>query len=660
MRVPGRKIAAFAAVLLLVVSFSGCSEIVRGDGFFSDGDMRWGDPQSSTLSTVPTAPPNTGSPNWTIAIYMNGSDLESEGGEATANLQSLLSVDLPDSVNVLVYTGGTKLWKNDLISADANQIWLAEDGGLVLLETLAAKSIGESDTLTEFLTYAQTNYPADKKALVFWNHGGGSIWGFGADELFNYDALTLAELETAMSGAFDGQPYDLVGFDACLMASAETADVMAPYARYMVASEEVEPGGGWDYERLFTEIAQRPEMDGMALGKAVTDSFYGKYMNTSMEGLITCSVLDLSKMPALEEALGAYAQGLSGAIVQPEKRDALSATRQRAEKYGEEPGQVSFDLIDLYDFVDQQQAAGQAYSAELMTAIEDVVTYEVSGSQRIYSYGLSIYFPYFGTEYFSDSLAIYEQIDFCPEYKAFIGNFASIITDEAILSEVPDYGSTLQYVEQQDYSEVGSYYVQLTDEQMAYMCYVYCTLGWYMDDGTLIDMGFDSDIDINYDDNTIHDNFQGKWTGLNGQPVAVYVMDETDDFVVYDIPVLYNGEHAVVKSVWIWDASHEDSGYYMYTGIFYSSDDYAAPSSKLAIDLEPGDVVTPVYWPLYTEGSYDDYYVGNDIVIGGDGLYLEFIDLPTGEDYEYGFMFIDIYGNYHYSETLDFTWDYVD
>ena len=283
------------------------------------------------------------------------------------------------------------------------------------------------------------------------------------------------------------------------------------------------------------------------------------------------------------------------------------------------------------------------------------MAYEVSGSQRIYSYGLSIYFPFSGKEYFTDSLEIYGQIDFCPEYKAFIGDFASLLTDETVISEVPEYEDALQYVEQEDYSEVGSYYVQLTDEQMEYMCYVYCTLGWYMDDGTLIDMGYDSDLSINYDDNTVHDDFEGSWTGLNGQPVAVYVMEETDDYVIYDIPVLYNGAHAVVKCAWLWDKND-----YLYTGIFYSSDEYAAPSSKLAIDLKPGDVVTPVYWPLYTEGSYDDFYVGTDIVIGSEGLYLDFIALPTGEDYEYGFMFIDIYGNYHYSETLDFTWDYVE
>ncbi len=654
-----KKLTALLLGLAMVISIAGCANVVRMDDFYTNGDARWGEPRDGYSTDGPASvlgvPVNSGSENWTISIYMNGSDLESEGGEATANLQSLLSVDLPDSINVLIYTGGTKAWQNDLISPDANQIWLAKDGELTLLETLDPKSIGASDTLAEFLSYSQTSYPADKKALLFWNHGGGSIWGFGADELFDYDSLMLFELEDAMAAANDGQPYDLVGFDACLMASAETASVMAPYARYMVASEEVEPGGGWEYEKLFGALAATPGMDGLALGTVVTDTFYGKYMNTSTEGLITCSVLDLSRMPALEEALGVYAQGLCGTIIQPGAMSALSETRLKAEKYGEAPGETSFDLIDLYDFVDQQEGAGQAYSDELMEAIEDLVAYEVSGSQRIYSYGLSIYFPFAAKEYFSDSLSIYKEIEFCPEYKVFINDFASLLTDTQVTSEVPDYQDTLQYVPQDDYSETGSYYVQLTDEQMEYMCYAYCTLGWYLDDGALIDMGYDSDITINYEDNTVHDDFEGEWTGLNGQPVAVYVMEETDDYIIYDIPVLYNGAQAVVKGAWIWDSSKEENGYYMYTGIFYSSDAYAAPSSKLAIDLQPGDVVTPIYWPLYTEDGYDDYYIGDDIVIGADGLYLDLVWLPEENDYQYGFVFIDVYGNYHYSETIDFS-----
>jgi hypothetical protein len=652
-----RKIIATAMAMMFVLALIGCRGVVRSDDFFDSGDAYWGEEKRPEQTATPTSsyPAASDSENWTIAIYMNGSDLESEGGEATANLESLLSVELPDSINVLIYTGGTAAWQNSLISSAENQIWLARNGSLELLESYQAKSMGDAGTLSEFLVYTQTHYPADKKALFFWNHGAGSIWGFGADELFNFDGLTLAEMASAMAAGSDGQPFELVGFDACLMASVETASIMAPYARYMVASEEVEPGGGWDYSAFFGALAASPGMDGLELGIAISDSFYGKYLKTSMEGLITCSVLDLSKMPALEQALDVYAQDLSGTIVQREALNTLAVSRQRTESYGESPGAASFDMVDLYDFVDQQRQAGQAYSAELMAAIEDVVAYEVSGSQRSYSYGLSIYFPFAAKEYFSNSLNIYDQIDFCPEYKSFITDFASILTNETVTSEVPEYGDTLQYVEQQDYSETGSYFVQLTDEQLEYMCYVYCMLGWYLEDGALIDMGYDSDLVINYDDNTVHDDFEGEWTGLNGQPVAVYVMAETDDYIIYDIPVLYNGEQAVVKGAWIWDSTREENGYYVYTGIFYSSNEYAAPSTRFAIDLKPGDVVTPIYWPLFTQDGYDDYYIGEDIVIGSDGLYLELVWLPEENDYQYGFMFIDVYGNYHYSDTIDFS-----
>ena len=45
-----------------------------------------------------------------------------------------------------------------------------------------------------------------------------------------------------------GVKFDFVGFDACLMATYEMAAHMASYADYMVASEELEPGIGWNYQ----------------------------------------------------------------------------------------------------------------------------------------------------------------------------------------------------------------------------------------------------------------------------------------------------------------------------------------------------------------------------------------------------------------------------
>ncbi len=643
-----KKLCAVLMCVVFLLSISGCTNLTRdaAELFGTETAGVWG--QSSTLpSAMPGGEP--GIPGtWTVMIYLNGSDLESSGGEGTNSLQDILDAQLPESVRVLIYTGGTSYWHNELVTPAANQIWTVEDSSLTLLETLDTKSMGDSATLAEFINYGQTNYPADRKALLMWDHGAGSIIGFGADELYNYDGLLLNEMANAFAASDNGQKFELVGFDACLMASVEMASIAAPYAKYLVASEEVEPGSGWDYEYLLNALGANTAMTGKELGVAITDGYYARNAGTEMEGIITCSVIDLSKIQEIEDLLGAYAANLQ-IVGQPSAVMALSQVRIQSEAYGYEPETDSLDMIDFYNFIELQQ--GGAATADLLAAIEDAVVYEVSGSQRPNSYGMSIFFPSaLAGDSFNYYLDIYSQLDFCPEYKQFVLDFATELKQDSQATDNPQFDSNLiEAAHSDNYDEVGSYYVQLSDEEMEYMCYVYCTLGMYLDDGTVVDFGYDSDLTINYEDNTIHDNFQGNWTGLNGQFVAVYVMDETDDYVIYNIPVLYNGERAVIRATWLWDGN-----YYVYNGMYYSNDEYAAPTSKLAIVPQIGDKITPIYWPVYTaDGDYETYYEGTTFTVGPEGLVLEWITLPNG-DYQYGFMFLDVYGGIHYSELIDF------
>ena len=44
-----------------------------------------------------------------------------------------------------------------------------------------------------------------------------------------------------------GRKLDLLGFDTCLMSAYEVALQLAPYAEKLLASEETEPGHGWQY-----------------------------------------------------------------------------------------------------------------------------------------------------------------------------------------------------------------------------------------------------------------------------------------------------------------------------------------------------------------------------------------------------------------------------
>lgn len=50
--------------------------------------------------------------DWTIAVYMCGTDLESSHGAATADLIEMLEADIPKDVTLLVMTGGTKTWNS--------------------------------------------------------------------------------------------------------------------------------------------------------------------------------------------------------------------------------------------------------------------------------------------------------------------------------------------------------------------------------------------------------------------------------------------------------------------------------------------------------------------------------------------------------------------
>ena len=60
--------------------------------------------------------------------------------------------------------------------------------------------------------------------------------GYGYDEKYpGQGSMTLDEINTALENA--GVKFDFIGFDACLMATAETALVCSEYADYMIASE---------------------------------------------------------------------------------------------------------------------------------------------------------------------------------------------------------------------------------------------------------------------------------------------------------------------------------------------------------------------------------------------------------------------------------------
>ena len=158
----------------------------------------------------------------TILIYMCGTDLESRSGMATKDLTEMTRATIGPNVHVLVYTGGCARWNNSVISSRQNQIYEVQSGGLKrVVDNDGTGAMTDPATLTRFIQWGAKNYPANRYMLILWDHGGGSVSGYGYDENNKRSgSMPLEGIDRALKAG--GIQFDIVGFDACLMATVET------------------------------------------------------------------------------------------------------------------------------------------------------------------------------------------------------------------------------------------------------------------------------------------------------------------------------------------------------------------------------------------------------------------------------------------------------
>lgn len=107
--------------------------------------------------------------------------------------------------------------------------------------------------------------------------------------------LLLLRFPTSMLGR-------LLGFDTCLMATIDVAAVFQNFAKYLVGSEEVEPGNGWLYSGWLGALAEDPAMEGDDLGVAICNTYYEGCEAVGTQDQTTLSLTDLTKLTPLLEA----------------------------------------------------------------------------------------------------------------------------------------------------------------------------------------------------------------------------------------------------------------------------------------------------------------------------------------------------------------------
>lgn len=257
----------------------------------------------------------TGGDSVTVMVYMCGTDLESKYGMATNDLIEMTKAKLSDNVNVIVYTGGAKAWKNSIVSAFTNQIYQIKDGKLrKLADDNGQPSMTDPNTLVRFIEYCKQNFPANRNQLIFWDHGGGSVTGYGYDENnSNTGSMNLSKIKSAIAAT--NIKYDFIGFDACLMATTENALALSDYADYLIASEETEPGTGWYYTNWLTDLSNNTAISTLDLGKRIIDDFIDESNKSARGQSTTLSLVDLAELKATMPAgLSSFAKDTASYI----------------------------------------------------------------------------------------------------------------------------------------------------------------------------------------------------------------------------------------------------------------------------------------------------------------------------------------------------------
>ncbi len=648
----------------------------------------------------------------TIMVYMCGTDLESKYGMGTSDLQEMLGADLGDKVNLLVYTGGCNQWKNNIISSSVNQIYQVVDGKLKALDKDAGSvSMTNPDTLVDFIKYCDKKFPANRNMLIFWDHGGGSISGYGYDEKFaRTGSMNLAEINQALKEA--DVTFDFIGFDACLMATLETALMLTPYADYMIASEETEPGVGWYYTDWLTALGKNTSMPTIEIGKNIVDDFVDTCATKCKGQKTTLSVVDLAELEmTVPEELKAFSKSASE-LIKDNEYQTVSDARYNTREFAQS------SAIDQVDLAHLAQNLGTEEGKNLAEALLSAVKYNRTSSNMTNAYGLSIYFPYKKASSVDEMVDTYEAIGMDDDYARCIQEFASLeVSGQAatggtssalpsllgsllggatgntssssgssdVISELlgsflsgqlsnivgmdksntnflsesaMDVNTMSQYLSDNYFdasalvwteNAQGQRILSLSEEQWSLVHTL--ELNMFYDDGEgFIDLGLDNVFEFDENGALLGDTDR-TWLAINGQPVAYYYLDTVDDGTNYSItgyvPALLNGVR--VELMLVFD-NENPYGYISGARPVYTEGETKTVAKGMT-EINVGDTLDFICDYYSYDGEYQDsYFLGEQMVVT-ENMEISNVDVGEG-NVRVTYRFTDIYNQQYWTPAF--------
>ena len=370
----------------------------------------------------------TSTAKWSFIVHMAGDN--NLDGVALRDIAEMARAGSRKDVNILVQL--------DRIEDNLTRRFRITQGGGFkkdCIESFGDTNTGDPQILYEFVKWAADNYPADRYALILWNHGSG--WWEDAksraagpaakkprrrlfrqpvcnpvpqehlnipapqehrsicyDDTSDGDALDNRELRIVLAGicALLGRKIDLLGMDACLMNMVEVAYQLRESVNVIVGSEIEEPFDGWPYAEILTRLTARPRQDAAALARWVVKSYLLSYKGK--DETVTQSALDVNRIGEMTAKVDALSASLLAALETDSKL--IEAAWRRSPRFYDD------NYIDLACFTKNLRKKADA---ELQAKVVDLIAALKAGKGRAIlcqgklgrqvrgTCGLSIYFP---------------------------------------------------------------------------------------------------------------------------------------------------------------------------------------------------------------------------------------------------------------------------
>ena len=636
----------------------------------------------------------------TVMVYMIGTDLESSYGCASNDLQEMNYADINGNLNVVIETGGCNKWNNNVVSSKAIQRYaLNSEGFFRLQDNVGNEAMTSPDVLTDFIKYSADNFPANRYMLILWDHGGGSVTGYGYDEKFPY-AGSISPDEVGKALKDSGVKFDFVGFDACLMANLETALAIEPYADYLIGSEETEPGGGWDYTGWLNALDNNTSISTVELSKIIIDDYVADSRKTAGNSAITQSIIDLGELVAnISTPIQTFSKATANKL-ESDQYNEIAIARGNTKEFSKS---ANLDQVDLIDLANKFDVDG---SKELVKGIKSAIKYNKTANINN-AYGISAYFPYSSLSKMNEMVKIYNNINIDEEYTNVVKSFATFASSGQIATQYGNNSSTSLFdilmdnnyyndysYSSDDYYDIfnnaygnsgynsygsifGNGYDNWLDSSMLNLVSNYFGRGkivdskelnviekdgqrvvsldeqqWslidnvllniFVDDGEgYIDLGLDNVFDWTNDGDLIVDS-DGTWLTLNNHLVSYYMV--SDEYVnennyqtIGKIPAYLNGQRV---DIMVSFTPEHPYGLVEGAKLVYEDSD---SQQKGLIEINDGDEIKFVCNYYTYDGKFvDEYKLGDTLIISGDlELYNSYVD----ENLLYAYCFKDVYGN---------------